>query len=58
MNDRNYSEALKMVKEFKFLFQQAHEKVKEVEVELASMKALVSKAKVLLRKKNEEIKVL
>ena len=31
--------------------------MKEVESELASMKASVSKAKGLLRKKNEEIKV-
>ena len=33
------------------------ERVKEVEAELASIKAIVSKAEGLLRKKNEEIKV-
>ena len=45
MNDQNYSEALEKVKEFKVLYQQAQEKVKEVEAELASMKALFPKLK-------------
>ena len=57
MNDRNYSEALEKVKEFRVLYQQMQEKVKEVEAELASMKASISKAENLLRKKNEEIQL-
>ena len=57
MNDWNYFEAFEKVKEFKILSQQAQEKIKEVEAELAFMKASVSKAEGLLRKKNEEIKV-
>ena len=56
MNDWNYSKALEKV-EFRVLFQQVHEKVKEIEAELISEKASVSKAAGLLRKKNEEIKM-
>ena len=53
MNDRNYSEALEKVRSLEL----ASIKVKEEEAELASMKASVSKAEGLLRKKNEEIKM-
>ena len=55
MNDQNYSEALEKVKEFRVLFQQEQEKVKEVEAELVSEKASMSKVEGLLRKKNEKI---
>ena len=34
MHDQNYSETLEKVREFKVLFQQAQEKIKEVEAEL------------------------
>ena len=57
MNDRNYSEAFEKVKKFRILFQLAQKKIKELEAELASEKASVSKAEGLLRRKNEEIKV-
>ena len=65
MHDQNYSEALEKVKEFKILYHQSLEKVKGIEAELISMKAeltsrkaFVSKAEGLLRKKNEEIKMV
>ena len=58
MNDWSCSEAFKKVEEFRILSYQAQEKVKEIEAELASMKATISKADGLLRKKNEEIQVL
>ena len=51
MNNRSCSEVFKKVEKFKILSQQAQERVKEVEAELASMKASMSKAEGLLRKK-------
>ena len=57
MNDRSFSEAFKKFEEIKILSHQVQESVKEVEVELASAKATISKPEGLLRKKNVELKV-
>ena len=64
MHDQNYSEALGKVKEFRILYHQSQEKVKEIEAELiskkaelSSMKASISKVEELLRKRNEEIRM-
>ena len=57
MNDQSCSKAFRKVEEFKILSHQAQERVKEVEAELTSAKATISKAERLLRKKNKELKV-
>ena len=51
MHNQNYSEALEKVKELRALFQQAKEKIKELETELVTEKATVPIAESLLRKK-------
>ena len=53
----SYSEAFKKVEKFKILSHQAQERVKEVEAELASTKATISKEEWLLRKKTDKLKV-
>ena len=58
MHNQNYVEALEKVTEFRVLFQKAQEKkIKEVETELVSEKAVISMAEGLLRKKNDEIRM-
>ena len=57
MNDWSCLKAFKKFEEFKILSHQAQESVKEVEVELASAKATISKLEGLLRKKNVKLKV-
>ena len=51
MSNQNYSEALDNMKEFRVLFQQSEEKVKELEAKLASMKTSVSQAKSPVKEK-------
>ena len=57
MHDQNYLVAPEKVKEFRVLFQQAQEKIKEVEAELVAEKAAISTTEGLLRKKNKEIRI-
>ena len=42
MSNQNHSEALDKVREFRVLFQQSEDKVKELDTELASIKTFVS----------------
>ena len=55
--NQNYSEALKKVKETRSLFQQAQEKNEALEAKLVVEKTVVTSAKNLLKKKDEEIQM-
>ena len=55
--DQNYSDALDKVKEFRTLHQQSEKKIKEMEMELLSMKTFVYEVKDALKKRNEEMVV-
>ena len=57
MHNLNYEDDLEKIKEFKTLYQQSEDKVKEIRAELTSEQATLSTAKSLLRKKNEEIRM-
>ena len=55
--DLNYKEALEKIKEFKALYQQSEDKVKEIRAKLACEQATLSTTEGLLWKKNEEIRM-